>query len=172
MKVVVINRSNKKRSKASIDELKQFTVNVAAELGINKKIDIVRLIYHTDFYNYYPKGKPLFGFYILYHDRIATIYLAKHWDASQNARKTSIIHELTHAKQMIEKRLVIGRNFNSAKWNGETNYSWKKFSFKKYESLSGRSQDIYIRELLPWENEVRYNTESYLKNKFFKKEQL
>jgi hypothetical protein len=168
MKVVVINRSNKKRSKASIDELKQFAFNVAGELDINKKIDIVRLIYHKDFYNFYPKGKPLFGFYKLYHNRIVTIYLAKHWDASQNARKNSIIHELTHAKQMIEKRLVIGRGFNTVKWNGEINRTWKKFTFKKYESLGDRSQDIYIRKLLPWENEVRQNTESYRKNKFFK----
>lgn len=104
MKIQVINRSNKKRSKASIDELKLFTIIAAVKLGIDKKISIVKLIYNTDFHGYYPKGKPLYGFYKLYHNRTVVIYFAKHWDESQNARKTAIVHELTHAKQMIEKR--------------------------------------------------------------------
>lgn len=169
MKVIIVNRSNKKRSVDSMNDLKLFAFDVVVKLGINKKIDVVRLIYNTDFYNFYPKGKPLFGFHKLYHKRIITIYLAKHWDTSQSMRKISIIHELTHAKQMIEKRLVIGKNFKSAKWNGEINHTWKKFNFKEYEKLSDFKKNIYTRTLLPWEDEVRHNTRLFRNNKFLLK---
>lgn len=166
MKIKIINRSNKKRSKESMDELKLFAFKAAIKLGIDKKISIIKLIYNKDFYGYYPKGKPLYGFYKLFHNRTVVIYFAKHWDTSQYDRKIAIVHELTHAKQLIEKRLVVSRNFKEAKWNGEVNHSWKSWRQKKYDQLSDYGKDVYTRKHFPWENEVRNNTNLHRNNKF------
>lgn len=161
MKISIRNRSKKKRSKAAMQELKEFAQAVAIKFGIHHKIKQINLTYKSNWANYYPKGKPLGGFKKLYHNGILTIDFTKYWDYSQKSRKEAIIHEMTHAKQIIEKRLVISRNQKELTWNGKPHVKWKNFRFKQYDSLSVRKRTEYREALLPWEREVGRNLKKY-----------
>ncbi len=161
MKITIRNFSNKRRSKAAMNELKSFTAEICAKLNIQRHIDLIKITYTKNPLDYYPVGKPLYGFYKLYHNRMVNINLAGSWDASQEVRMESIIHELTHVKQLVEKRLVVSRDFKSIKWMGKTHELWKKWRWKEYSALPRAKKYNYTARLMPWEKEVQGNVDKY-----------
>ncbi len=146
-----------------MQELKDFSIYVAKKLKIENKIDTINLFYTKNFHGYYPKGKPMYGFYKLFHNRQVRIDLTKHWDVSQKARKKSIVHELTHVKQMSEKRLVVSKDFKNIIWNDKINISWKKWRFAVADKLKAQKCRDYTKKFLPWEREVETNTYKFFK---------
>lgn len=163
MKVVVKNKSSKRRSSKQIKELKEFVFYIARELNIVDKIPTVYLTYKDNFTGYYPKGKPLAGFFKSWNGHRVSIDLTGFWDVNLTARKEAIVHELTHAKQMIEKQLVVFKTGRTLKWNGRLNNSWKKWRENEILSMENESERLdYHLKLLPWEREVNLNIRKYL----------
>jgi hypothetical protein len=161
-KIKIKNNSNKLRSKKSIDELKNLAFKVCNDLKIYDIIDSCNINY-TKKLNYYRDSQPLYGFKKLFNNNKVTIDLAEVWDTSQYVRKLTIIHELTHAKQMIDKRLIINDNCNSVIWNGKVVNTWRKFKFTEFNKLkTNKEKDKYIKPKLPWELEVRKNVSKLL----------
>ncbi len=163
MKVKIRNRSNKKRSLSAMQELKDFSIHIAKELGIENKIILIQLNYTKGFSDYYPKGKPMFGFHKLFKNKKVKIDFARYWDYSQTDRKEAIVHELTHVKQMVDKRLIISRDFKNVIWKGRPNQSWKKWRFKIFNELTRKEKNKYTAKLLPWEAEVQSNINALVK---------
>lgn len=163
MRVTLVNQSNKARSKKARNELKEFARDIVNKLGISQNIRHIKLRYTKQFYGYYPKNKPLAGFFKAYKDGVVQIDFTGWWDRSQADRKIAIIHELTHAKQMIEKRLVVYKNGRQLKWNGKYTNCWKKFKLDLIEDMSEDELEKYIRKHLPWEREVYKNCERLMK---------
>lgn len=162
MIVRIRNKSNKNRSLEAMKELKELATFVAQELNITEHINSISINYTKEL-NYYLKNKPLYGFYKLFNDNKVRIDLAKNWDKSQIIRKTTIVHELVHVKQMIEKRLVIGPDLDTAHWNGKLITSWKKFRWKELKELKTTiEQSLYIKKTLPWESEVNNYVKKYI----------
>jgi len=161
VKITLSNKTNKPRSKKSRQELKDFAKYMAEELGITQSIKVIRLTYKKDFNGYYPKGKPLAGFFKLWNNGVVTIDLARHWDRSQEDRKTAIVHELTHVKQMISKQLVVYKNAKQVKWKGKYATQWKTFRDSIFDELTPDKQDLYVRICFPWEAQVQANCDKY-----------
>lgn len=146
-----------------MQELKDFSIKIAKKLGIENKINLIQLNYTKGFSDYYPKGRPLFGFRKLFSNKTVKIEFTKYWDSSQKERKKVIVHELTHVQQMIDQKLIISRNFKNVIWKGKSNQSWKKWRFKAFEELSRRAKNKYTAKLLPWEAEVQTNIKALIR---------
>lgn len=163
MKIKVINISNKRRSRKSTSLLKEFINLAICALDLEDHIDEVRIRFTKDFYNYFPKGKPLAGFDKLYSNRICKIDLTKHWDTSLKANKEAIIHELTHIRQLIDKRLVLGKDRKTVIWNGKVNNDWRKYNEAKFEKMSSKKSFELFYKYMPWEKEVYNNIRKFVK---------
>jgi len=161
MRVIIRNKSNKRRSKTSMSELKEFACDIANKLKISNKIKVIRITYTKTFHGYYPKGKPMFGFKKLLNSGVVTIDLAHHWDYSKESNREGIIHELTHVKQLVEKRLVIDKDCKQVIWNGKTNNTWNKFRFSNLDGMNAEDQVVYIEKFFPWERDVNRNIARY-----------
>ena len=162
MKVSIRNLSNKKRSKKAMEELKEYACFIAKELKIEKNIREINLKYKKNWSGYYKKGKPLVGFTKSFNHGVVQIDLTGFWDVNQATRKEAIVHELTHAKQLIEKRLQISSNFKELKWNGVKFDKWKKWNNEKFQELSEKAFMKKRFKLMPWEREVENNLEKFL----------
>ncbi len=161
MLVTFKNRSNKLISRTRVVFLKRFARLMACTLEIDRRINLIDLRLTKDWHGYYPKGEPLGGLIKLYHNKIVRIDLTRHWDTSLLMNKEAIIHELTHAKQLIEKRLVINRTRTEAKWLGKKVVTWKKFRVARLNELPTKRSWAYTERLIPWEREVRTNVQKY-----------
>ena len=166
MKVVIRNLSSKKRSKKQYKELRLFAKTIANQLEINHKIKTLYLTYRDEWpHTYYPKQKPLGGFFKCWDGKRVSITFTGHWDVNMNTRMSSIVHELTHAKQMINKELLVFRNGKTVKWRGELNYSWKNFRFETLDGIQDRKKrNKYTNKHFPWEKEVQLNIKKFVKN--------
>lgn len=164
MKVVIRNKSSKKRSYKQYKELRQFTISIAKEFGIYDQVETVYLTFRDEFpKTYYPKGQPLAGFFKCWNGNRVSISLCDFWDGNMNDRKSAIVHELTHTKQMINKELIVFKNGKTIKWKNKLNHTWKNFKFKVHDSMSDRKkQDKYLCKHFPWEKEVGKNLDKYL----------
>lgn len=163
MKINIRNKSDIVRTKSEMDYLKIFTAELAWELGIACDVREIRLRYRNWWYGYYPKGKPLAGFYKLFKAGIVTIDLTGHWDADLIARKTAIVHELTHVKQIVEKRLRVHSNCRVVHWNGSRVDTWKKYRESIRDSLTSQeARRRYKGNLIPWEWEVWENVDKLI----------
>lgn len=166
MRVIVKNHSSKKRSKKEINTLRNFASKIAKELNISKHISYISINYKDDWTGYYPEGKPLAGFFKAWNGKRVTIDLVGFWDKNLMARKEAIVHELTHAKQMITKDLVVYKTGKTLKWKGKVCHSWKEWRMSKLNSLSSyKKRAEYHHKLLPWEKEVEENINFFLKSK-------
>jgi len=161
MKITINNHSNKKRSKKAMQDLKDFAELIAHRLDISDSIKHIKLRYTTKWNGYYPKNKPLAGFFKAYSNGVVKLDFVGHWDGCQIDRKEAIIHELTHAKQIIERRLIIYKNGKQMKWNGEYYKDWKKFNLDHFGTLTPDQQLKYTKKHLPWEREVLKNINKY-----------
>jgi len=161
MKVIIRNTSNKPRSEKAMADLKAYASFIAVELGIHKKIKEIRINYRKDWHGYYPKGRPLAGFNLLWNNGIVTINLAKYYDTDQDMRKDFIIHELVHVRQLISKDLVISKDERNIKWKGVVVNTWKKFRDKEFDKLSRKKGRVYVEKLMPWEREVELTCNKY-----------
>ena len=163
MKIIVTNKSSKSRSQKQINELKKYVVYIAKQLNIYEKIPKVYLTYKDYFTGYYPKGKPLAGFFKSWNGKRVSIDLTGFWDENMTSRKEAIVHELTHAKQMIEKRLVVFKTGRTLRWNGQLNKDWKKWKDSVISSMESSEDKLnYHLKLLPWEREVNKNLNKFL----------
>lgn len=135
MKINIQNKSKKKRSLNQTIDLKKFTLEIANKLKISEKFENILLVYADKYNGYYSKGDPFIGFKLLWNGKRIKIVMSQHFDKNQNTRKELIIHELTHAKQLISKKLIIlGK---TVIWKGSVNKSWRKFRFSHMELLMG-----------------------------------
>lgn len=158
MRVNITNRTNRRRSIAARQDLKDFAVKVAEKLGISDYIEEISLYYLKTHRMYFREG-PLGGFRRLWDGKRIRIDIAKHWDTDQHARKTAIVHEMTHVKQMIDRRLVIHHGGKSLKWRGRRYDGWKNYKFALDKT------DSYRIKHLPWESEVVENIRKYAKRR-------
>lgn len=160
MKVTIRNLSKKPRGQRVKTDLKQYSEYIATELGISDHIKEIRLEYQNDYFGYYGKKGPFQGFELLWSNGRVRIIFANNYDQDQFARKSFIVHELTHVKQLIMGELEpMGKEI---KWRGRFNHTWKKFSFKAMEKKQGdKAVNGYIRKHFPWEKEVQANCDYY-----------
>lgn len=165
MKVTLVNFSNKKRSKKARQELKDFATFIAEELRVDSKIKHIKMRYTRKWSGYYPKGKPLAGFFKAYRDGVTNIDFTGHWDFDRQTRLEAIVHELTHAKQLIEKRLVVYKNGRQMKWNGKYTNQWKDLKIDMLDSMDADEVEKYIIKCLPWEKEVHKNIDKYVRSR-------
>jgi hypothetical protein len=163
MKVVIRNNTNKKVSVQEKQKLKEFVFHIAQSLNIETYIPVVYLTYKKKWNGYYPKNKPLAGFFKSWNGKRVSIDFVAFWDTSLTARKEAIVHELTHAKQLIEKKLVIYKNGRQMKWNGNYYRDWKKWKTKEVFTIKNKSQRIASHtRYLPWEKDVVENVKTFL----------
>lgn len=162
MRVTIRNRTNKRRSVKSKEELRTFTRYIVKELGLTR-IKEINLTYTKQFSGYYTKDKPMHGFVKLYKNGRVRIDLTQWWDSSRIANRSAVVHELTHVKQMQQRRMVINKNENAINWNGKRTDKWKKFRFATLEAMTTtKDADAYLRKWLPWEGEVQKNLAKYV----------
>lgn len=161
MKIYIRNKSNKKRSKKSIKELRYFIIYIAKEFNITESVKEIHVNFMKDFNGYFPKNKPFGGFLKLFKDGKVQIDLARFWDYSRLDNRRGIVHELTHVKQMVEGRLVVHNDMKGVHWNGEENHTWRMFRFKKASQLDEQDFKKYIAKYFPWEREVQINEYKY-----------
>lgn len=162
MKVLIRNLSKKPRSRKAMNELRQFTTYMVSELSLSEHVDIVKLTYRDRFTGYYPKGKPLGGFFKLYKNKIVNIDIADFWDRNKECRHVAIIHELTHVQQMAHAELEIAEDCKSLKWRGKICNSWKSFNESIYSAIICETQaKRYMYKRMPWERSVGKNVDKY-----------
>lgn len=162
MRVTIRNRTNKKISVRSKEDLRTFFKHIVRILGIEDWIDEAQLTFTKDHGSYYPKGKPLHGFRRLYDGKIVKIDFAGSWNVSQDKRKRTIIHELTHVKQLIGGKLEISDDSKTAYWKGRKTVKWKQFRFAELDKLrEPEDMQAYLNKYLPWEAEVQSNVDEY-----------
>ena len=141
--------------------LKAFTKKIAERLEIDHRIKHIDLRIVKEWHGYYPKGKPLGGFKKVRKGKTVRIDLTGHWDKSITMNKEAIVHELTHVKQLIEKRLEVNRSATELKWLGKKQVQWKKFRLSKLDSLGSINAWRYTYKYMPWEKEVHDSIKKY-----------
>jgi len=166
LKVVIRNLTNKKVLESEKKELRDFVKYISQQLNIENKIPVVFLTYKNNWTGYYPKGKPLAGFFKSWNGNRVSIDLTDFWDTSLTARKEAIIHELTHAKQLIEKQLVVYKNGRQMKWNGVYFKKWKNWKASQIFSIKNKDERIKNHiKYLPWKKTVVSNVKKFLNKK-------
>lgn len=168
MQVVIKNKSSKIRSKKQQDELVDFAKKIAKEFNIDKKIKKINLTYRDNWVGYYPKGKPLAGFFKAWNGSEVNIDFVGFWDKNLTQRKEAIIHELTHTKQMINKELVVFKTGRTLKWKGILYNKWKTWKESEISEIKSYKKRLdYHLGKLPWEIEVSTNVKKYLNKEVF-----
>ena len=164
MKINIKNLSNKQRSIKAKNDLQLFTKDAVIKMNLENDINEIRIIYKKEFYNFYKKNQQFLGFKKLYNNKIVTIILARNWDMSQEVRKSAIIHELTHVKQIATKKIILNKDFSDIKYKGKVFPMWKNYSNKKFNTLEKKDYSIarrYFEKHFPWEREVDKNVQKY-----------
>lgn len=155
------NYTKKKRSTRIKKELIEFSLYMAKEFEIDQNIKSLTFEFRNDWIGYYPKGKPLGGFRFMLSNGHMRIVLTKFWDINQKARKEAVVHEMTHAKQILTKKLVVVKDKDIV-WANKNYDKWKKFRFNKYVQIKNiKVQKEYLEKHFPWEQEVNQNIKRY-----------